>query len=127
MKNKSPLVLMEQLIMVLVFALTAAMCVGIFLKSNQTSQDTQFRDGAVLMAQNGAETVKSCAGDLEETARILEGTVINGEVFVESEGYLMVITAVDSETSGLGQAEICVSTDGILIYTLRTGWQEVGE
>lgn len=127
MKHKSPLALMEQLIMVLVFALTAAMCVGLFVKSNQTSHDTQFRDGAVLVAQNGAEAVKSCAGDLEETARVLEGTLVNGELFVESEGYLMVITLVDSEVAGLGQAEICVSMDGILIYTLRTGWQEVGE
>ena len=127
MKHKSPLALMEQLIMVLVFALIAAMCVGLFVKSNQTSHDTQFRDGAVLVAQNGAEAVKNCAGDLEETARVLEGTLVNGELFVESEGYLMVIKQVDSEVAGLGQAEICVSMDGILIYTLRTGWQEVGE
>jgi hypothetical protein len=127
MKHKSPLVLMEQLIMVLVFALTAAMCVGMFMKANQTSRDTQFRDGAVLVAQNGAEALKNSSGDLEEAARILEGTLLDGTLQVESEGYLMVITLVDSGTSGLGQAEICVSMDGILIYTLRTGWQEVGE
>ena len=126
MKRKSAPVLMDQIIMMLAFVLTAAMCVGLFVKSNRTSQDTQFRDGAVLVAQKGAEAVKSCAGDLEETARILEGTLINGEVFVETEGYLMVITHVDSETAGLGQAEICVSMDGILIYTLRTGWVAPG-
>ena len=127
MKHKSSLVLMEQLIMVLAFALTAVMCIGMFMKSNQTSRDTQFRDGAVLVAQNGAEVVKNCAGDLEEAARILEGTMKDGAVWVESEGYLMVITPVDSQAVGLGQAEICVSMDGILIYTLRTGWQKVGE
>ncbi len=124
MKNKTPLVLMEQLIMVLVFALAAALCVGIFARADQTAEDTRFRDDAVVLAQNGAEVIKACGGDLETAARILEGTCTDQEVTVQSEGYTMVITLVDSDTPGLGQAEICVSMDGILIFTLRTGWQE---
>lgn len=124
MKNKTPLVLMEQLIMVLVFALAAAMCVGMFAKADKRAEETKFRDDAVVLAQNGAEVIKACGGDLEETARILEGTCTESEVTVRSEGYTMVITPVDPDTPGLGQAEICVSMDGILIFTLRTGWQE---
>lgn len=127
MKNRTSLVLMEQMVMVLVFALAAALCLGMFVKADQTSQETQFRDEAVLLAQNGAEVMKTCTGNLEEAARLLEGTCTENEVLVESGGYTMVISLVDSDTPGLGQAEICVSMDGILVFTLRTGWQEVGE
>lgn len=125
MKNRTPLVLMEQMIMVLVFALAAALCIGIFVQSGNTAKETKFRDDAVVLAQNGTEVIKACGGDLEDTARVLKGTCTEKEVVVQSEGYTMVITPVESDTPGLAQAEICVSMDGILIFTLRTGWQEM--
>ena len=52
MKNKTSLAMMELLVMVLVFALAAALCLGIFAKTDKMSQQTELRDGAVLMAQN---------------------------------------------------------------------------
>ena len=54
MRSKAPLALMEQLVMVLVFALAAALCVQVFVLSYQTSRRNEARDRAVLEAQNAA-------------------------------------------------------------------------
>jgi hypothetical protein len=124
MRNRTSLVLMEQLVMVLVFALAAALCLGIFVEADRISEETACRDQAVLLAQNGAEVLKSCNGDLKEAADILDGTVTMRELTVESGGYTMILTLVDSGVTGLGQAEICVYAEGESIFVLRTGWQE---
>lgn len=127
MKNRTSLVLMEQLVMVLVFALAAALCLGVFVKADQISRETARRDEAVLLAQNGAEVLKSCAGDLQKTADILDGTSSNAGVTVISGVYTLEIELEDSGILGLGQARICVYVEEEPIFTLRTGWQEVAE
>lgn len=127
MKNRTSLVLMEQLVMVLIFALAAALCLGVFVKADQTSQETLRRDEAVLLAQNGAEVLKSCAGDTEKAARILGGSLTETGLTVESGGYIMNVEFVDSGTPGLGQARISVYLAEELLFDLQTGWQEVGE
>lgn len=58
MKSKAPLVLMEQLVMVLVFALSAAVCLQVFALSGGLSRTCEARDRAVVIAQNAAETLK---------------------------------------------------------------------
>ena len=64
MKSKASLVLMEQLVMLLVFALAAALCLRMFVLSDRKSLDFEARDYAVLEVQNAAETVKLNYGDL---------------------------------------------------------------
>lgn len=68
MKSKAPLILMEQLVMLLVFALAAALCVQAFALSDRTSLRNAARDRAVLEAQNAAEALKG--GDLEYFSRM---------------------------------------------------------
>lgn len=58
MRSKAPLVLMEQLVMVVVFALTAAICLRMFVLTNTLSQRYSAVDRAVLLAQNAAEEMK---------------------------------------------------------------------
>ena len=58
MRSKAPLALMEQLVMVLVFALAAALCVQVFVLSSRTSRWNESRDRAVVEAQNAAELLK---------------------------------------------------------------------
>ena len=67
MRSKAPLTLMEQVLMILVFALAAALCVQVFVFSGQSSRRNEARDRAVLEAQNAAETLKSVGrgGDAE--------------------------------------------------------------
>lgn len=68
MRSKAPLVLMEQLVMLLVFALAAALCVQAFALSERTSARNAARDRAILEAQNAAEALKG--SDLEYFSRM---------------------------------------------------------
>ena len=70
MRSKAPLVLMEQLVMVLVFALAAAVCLRLFVGAENIAQETARRDEAVIVAQNAAELLKAGYSE-EEAARIL--------------------------------------------------------
>ena len=55
MKNKAPLALMEQFIMILVFALTATVCLQVFVFSSRMSSTGELRAHAVTAVQNAAE------------------------------------------------------------------------
>lgn len=58
MRSKASLQLIEQLIMILVFGVAAALCLRIFVKSAEISQQTVCQDAAVQIACNGAELYK---------------------------------------------------------------------
>ena len=108
MKNRASLTLMEMLIMVLVFSLSAAICLGLFAGADRLSEETSRQDRAVILAQNAAEALK--AGAEPEPAE---------------EGLYLDIQEVPSGISGLKQAEITVFFEKEAIFTLETGWQEV--
>jgi len=59
MKSKAPLLMMEQIIMVLVFALAAALCLQTFVLSGKISKMTEAKNRAVVEAQNAAEQIKA--------------------------------------------------------------------
>lgn len=129
MKLKTPLALMEQLVMVLVFALAAALCVSCFVTADRLSNRYAVRDEAVLAAQTAAETLKGCRGNYEEAAALVEGQWENGVVAVRSEDrYTLVITPKDSGYDLLGCASIDVyaAADDSLLFGITVSWQEVG-
>ena len=113
MKSKATLFLMEQLVMVLVFALAAALCLGIFSRGAEISKQTAFRDEAVVLARNAAELLKQ-TGDPQQVRQQLGGGA-----------FLLEIQEVDTEISGFCRAEIVVSFENEEVFSLRTGWQEV--
>lgn len=122
MKDKAPLLLMEQLIMILVFALTAALCLRGFAHASQVSRDIRQREQAVLLAQSAAEELKvshkqnnTCYYD-----KMLEA--VDGQ---EDWCYRVEVLPQVSDISGLGQAQIRVdSTDTENLFALTVGWQE---
>lgn len=59
MKSKAPLAMMEQIIMVLVFAIASAVCLQIFVLSEKLSEQTELENLAVLHVQNAAEQLKA--------------------------------------------------------------------
>lgn len=113
MKNKASLVLMEQLVMVLVFALAAALCLRIFVQARNVSVETFRRDEAVTIAQNAAQVLKA-TGDSEKAMAL-----------TESAPYTLQIQEKSSGVPGLAMAEIVVLFEGKSIFSLTTGWQEV--
>lgn len=126
MKSKSPLMLMEQVLMVLVFALAAAFCLQAFSLSEQLSLDSRQRSDAALLAQNAVETLKGCDGDFEEAAALLGGSWDGKCWRYEKDSLQLTVTPVDSGISGLGRAEAAVtSQDGEALFSLPAAWQEV--
>lgn len=58
MKNKSMLVMIEHIVMLLVFALAATVCVRMFVLSDNLSRKYEATDRAVQVTQNAAEMMK---------------------------------------------------------------------
>lgn len=113
MKSRSSLLLMEQLIMVLVFALAAAICLQIFVKAAGISQETAKRDEAVVLAQNTAELLKASKGETELVQAM------------NKTPYQLQISAQTSPWPDFVQIRIEVYDQQTLLYALNTGWQEV--
>jgi len=63
MRSKAPLMMIEQMVMLLVFALAAVLCLQAFTLSQNISQQNVYRDRLVIEAQNAAEAMKSGHGD----------------------------------------------------------------
>ena len=137
MRSKVPLAMMEQLVMVLVFALAAALCLQVFVLSDKTSLRNEARDRAVLEAQNTAEKLKSLRGDFAQ-ARELYGGAFDGQTWGLSydadweredggeAAYHILAIRTDSGDPLLGCAEVTVFTaEGDLLFYLPVAWQEV--
>ena len=137
MRSKAPLAMMEQMVMVLVFALAAALCVQVFVFSDQTSRQNEERDRAVTAAQNAAEQLKGVRGDFARAAELYGGDW-NGALWGVSFGedwtaapasdaaYHVFVTPLESETPLLGSAGVAVySAAGECLYSLPVAWQEV--
>ena len=136
MKSKAPLTLMEQLVMMLVFALAAALCLQMFVLSGQMSRRLERQDHAVTLVQNAAETVKICGGDAEEYTEILGAEEKDGmfavgydaewnPVSADLAEYLITLTKTSAEDALLGTAEVAaVQADGEEIFRVTVSWQE---
>ena len=108
MRSKASLQLMEQLIMILVFAVAAALCLQVFAKSGEISRRTACQDAAVQMARNAAETYKQ------------------GEApFFENDHYTLKITENKTGIPGYKEANIAVSCECGVHFVLTAGRQEV--
>ena len=144
MRRWHSLVLIEQLIMVLVFALAAALCLQAFALANRISRDNAVRDQAMLRAQTAAETIKSCRGDGARAAELVggtwnpspEGTADSGiwhisydKNWVETRGDASYVTetTVCLQNPYLGEAVVLVQdTDGRTAAELTIRWQAGG-
>ena len=76
--TRSGLFAIELLISVGVFSLCAAICVGLFVRSEVMSQDSANLNRAVAEAQSVAECFKAAGGDLEKTAELTGGEFTPG-------------------------------------------------
>lgn len=126
MKNKASLVLIEQLIMTLVFALAAAVCLQIFVKADSISRQTERLGQAQVLAQNGAEAIKAADGDLAQAAKRLGASLDEQTLTAETDDLVLTVSVIPSSVAGLGQAQITVSYEDVPLLELVTGWQEVG-
>ncbi len=135
--SKPPLILMEQMVMVLVFALAAALCLQAFVKSDNISKKSEQRDHALLCAQNAMEVVRACRGDMNEAAELL-GAQYPGEDKLmidydtdwnpagDTMRYTLGAVTLTSGVDGLGMAEIWVrdELEDRELLRMDVAWQE---
>ena len=114
MRSKASLSLMELLVMILVFALAAALCMQLFVRAREISLETARLDEAVVLAQNVAELLKAGIGPAQIEKDLCDAP------------YAVQIRELPQEISGLKQAEILVFYEDGLMFSLMAGWQEVG-
>lgn len=135
MKSRTPLVLMELLVMVLVFALAAALCLRCFVLSHRLGREDRDLSQAATAIQNAAEALKAC-GDPAEAVRLLQGS--GTALYYDAKWnptndasralYRLDLLPLPGMVSGLGQAEVrAVKTADTEtpLYTLTVAWQEV--
>ena len=133
-KSKSTLALMEQVIMILVFAVTAAFCVQAFVKAELLSRQLSERDKAVGVCQTAAETVKALHGNMEQAADFLGGTAGKEEFVLyysktwehvsKQEAEYTLLLSLQEETEYLAKGEVTVfSATGEEIFSLPVNWQ----
>lgn len=136
-KSRAPLVLMEQVIMVLVFAMAAAFCVQAFALSGKTSRALEKRDHAMNVSQTLAETVKACEGDLKQVQNVLGGEIqkdgialfydADWEPVPEKGAAVYQAAFVEEEKQQFcrkGQVTVEECESGKELYSLPAAWQE---
>lgn len=140
MRSKAPLILMEQMVMLLVFALASALCLQAFVKSDDLSARSEARDRAVTAAQTAAETIRHNAGDMEQAAAALgaaqydESSLLvaydsDWDIAQDTMRYHLGAVLVDSGVDGLGTAQIWVRDEGAEedeseLLRFEVSWQE---
>ncbi|MBR4410703.1 MAG: hypothetical protein IKT31_05225 [Firmicutes bacterium] len=127
MKNKAPLALIELTVMVLIFAVSAALCLQAFVWSDVKSSEIAERDSAILHGETVAEVVKACRGDFDAAATILEGENTEDGLRVYFDGELCAeVRLAETENPLLGMADIAVTDEtGQELFALTVCWQEV--
>ena len=127
MRNKAPLAMMEQLIMLLVFALAAALCLQAFVTADQMSVRNAKKDIAIVQVQNAAETVKVCRGDLDAAAALLSGNVTDDVLHIPCECGEVVVTLTDSPSPLTESAYVaCTADNGEELFAVNVRWQNGG-
>jgi len=124
MRSKAPLAMLEQVVMLLVFALAAALCLQAFVLSDQHSKRHSRRDAAVVEVQQVAETVKHCAGDLEQVCQLLNGSRDGKTLTISCEGGTVTVTLQESGHALLGMAQVSMTDDrGEDLFSVPVSWQ----
>lgn len=137
MKSKIPLILMEQMVMLLVFALAAALCLQAFVKSDQMSGRSHDRDRAVTLVQDMAETVRHCGG-VEEAAKLLGADCSDGHFNLaydenwnpgetEEVRYVLKVEEIRGGQYGLGMALVTMepcAAPAEPLFQIAVAWQE---
>lgn len=134
-ESKAPLMLMEQVIMVLVFALVSAVCIQAFALARTTSVQMSDRDHAVNVSQTLAETLKAYHGSTEKVRERLGGES-DGERLVfyydsdwretaePSASFLMSFGQEESDGfCRYGRITVCDVSDQREIFSMRVAWQ----
>ena len=137
MKNKSPLFLMEQLSMILVFALAAALCLQGFSLAARSSRRQESVSYAATQVQTAAEFLKSTHGDYEQAA-LYHGGSWNGEQWTihydenwtptshsQTGTYTLTVVPIKTDQVLMGGSHLRMMQGEDILFEIQVAWQEV--
>lgn len=124
MKNKASLVLMEQLVMILVLSLAAAVCLRAFVLADQISRETEEKSRAAVFCQNAAETIKA-RGSVAQAAEQLGAKQEDRGWSLAVDGFSLELRKTGSTQPGLAMASVRAVDGETELFSLTVGWQEV--
>lgn len=129
-KSKTTLTLMEQLIMIAVFAVAVAVCLRVFAFANSRSEQNYINDVAANESRNAAEVIKSTGGDFKRAAEILGAVPTENGLEKDWSGeygsFSLTAEKLQSAADGLGSASVSVSNSktGRQVFSITVSWQE---
>ena len=136
MKRNASLALIEQVIMLLILIVAAALCLRAFAWSDQQSLHYTDRDRAMVELQCAAEILKAHSGDFSAAAASYGGRATqtqwvldfdeNWNITATSGTYRICATAIACDVDYLGSATLTVQpVVGDIFAELTISWQEV--
>lgn len=127
-RSKAPLALMEQIIMILVFALAAAACLQAFVYASRVSEEGEKRDLAIVRVQELAEYSKYVHGDMARIRSHFSGEASGQGVTVSyPEDGMQMSLSVISQDEWMEKASVCMKDmEGTVIYEVTAAWQKEG-
>ena len=135
MRNKTPLILMELACMLLVFALSAVLCLQAFVWADTASKESVKQDRALREAQNVAESVKGLRGDFSAAEQFCGGLWDDDAGYIryngnweetEEEGtYVLRCLRTQEELEYMEGALVEVLEGEQVLASLRIAWQGV--
>ena len=121
MKHRTPLVLLELTVMLLVFSLAAMLCLQGFTWANAQSLEESQKDRALQQLQNTAELLK--AGQSVPESLLFDE---NWQPAEENPSFILRMIPVEQEIPCLSTARLEVTkADGSPLGELTVSWQEV--
>lgn len=128
-RSKAPLALMEQVIMILVFALASAVCLQAFVYSDRLSRTDEQRQNAMAKAQQVTEYCKANHGDLEKAGGILGADVTEEGLEIRYPEEEMILSLQLTEQTDYLQKAVVTVTDmeDAEIYNMDIAYQIGGQ
>lgn len=128
-RSKAPLALMEQIIMILVFALTAAVCMQAFVYSNRLSEKGERGNRAASYVQEVVETCKTFSGDLLQARQKLSGEQTDkGFRVCHEEDRITVTLEVTEQSAWLTKARVTARDEKQEeLFAVDAAWQRGGQ
>ena len=125
MKSRSVLTQIEFTIMILIFAVSAAVCLKIFTYADTYSERNAEKNNAQIILQSSAELIKSESGNFALCAEISGGEADESSwVIIYDDGSFMKAVRVASENPLLGKAKLQFCKNNETISALEIAWQE---
>lgn len=121
--RKSTLLLTEVILVIAIFAVSAAVCLRLFAAAYEKSEYAENLQLSAIAAQNAAEYWKAAGGDLGKMEFLLDADAnANREtgqsLRYQEGGYQLVVTLADTSPLNCATASISVGIADTIVYTL---------